>query len=101
MVTDRDWPGGGEYRGREEFKRFMQQFMEAFATIRFEQVTEPEIVGSTPVFRGHWTGAGMTSGIEASSVDFSVVFWSRDGLITEIRFFFHDAEAREYARSRT
>ncbi len=101
MATDRNWPGGGTYHGREEFKRFLEQFLEAFSKIRFDEVTEPEIVGSAPVFRGHWTGSGQASGIEASSVDFSVVFWSHDGRIDETRFFFDDEEAREFARSRT
>ena len=101
MATDRTWPGGGTYRGRPEFQRFLSQFLEAFSTIRFEHSREPEIVGGAPVFRGHWTGAGASSEIEASSVDFSVVFRSRDGLVDEVYFFFDDDEAREHARSQT
>ena len=101
MRTDRTWPGGGTYRGRAEFQRFLSQFLEAFSSVRFDFTTEPEIVGDAPVFRGHWTGAGAASEIEASSVDFSVVFRSRDGLVDEVFFFFDDDEAREHARSRT
>ena len=101
MATDKTWPGGGTFHGREEFKRFLGQFLEAFSTVRFEKTREPEIVGGAPIFCGHWRGAGQASGVETSSVDFFVVFWSREGVIDEVRFFFGEAEAREHARSRT
>ncbi|HEX2127631.1 MAG TPA: nuclear transport factor 2 family protein [Solirubrobacterales bacterium] len=91
------WPERGTFTGIDAFKRFLSQFLDAFSTVRFEHVREPEVIGELALFRGHWSGAGATTGIQADSVDFSVVFSARDGLIDHARFFVSDEEARLFA----
>ena len=98
MATDPRWPGGGEYRGLEAYKRFMAQFTEAFASVRFEEEREPETVGEWALFRGRWIGPGATSGIETPSPWFTVAVRVHDARIGEMRFFFLDEEARDYVR---
>jgi hypothetical protein len=97
MVTDPRWPGGGEFRGQVAFRRFMDQFLEAFAGIRFQEEREPEVLADAALFNGRWIGMGVSSRIETASVPFWVLHRSRNGLITESRFFFDEAEAREAA----
>jgi hypothetical protein len=48
------------------------------------------------LFRGHWSGTGATTEIPTDSVDFSVVFSARDGLVDMARFFVDDEEARAF-----
>ena len=97
MVTDPRWPGGGEFSGKAAFRRFMGQFLEAFDRIRFKEERDPEVIGDAVLFQGRWVGLGVSSRIETASVPFWVVHRSRSGLITESRFFFNEAEAREEA----
>ena len=95
------WPERGTFVGIEAFKRFLEQFMEAFSTVRFEFARDPEAIGHLALFRGHWSGQGATTGIATDSVDFSVVFSAREGLIDESRFFVDDPEARAFIAERT
>ncbi len=96
LVTDDGWPGGGRYEGKEGFKRFIGQFLEAFSEVRFEQDQQPEIIGDFALFRGAWIGRGATSGIPGESPHFTVVFSSRNGLVDQVRFYIDDAEARTF-----
>ncbi len=99
MVTDPLWPGGGTYEGIDGFKRFLEQFVEAFSEVHWEQVREPEVIRDLALFRGRWVGSGASTGIEAASVEFSVVFAARDGRVDLVRFSFDDDEARGFAAS--
>ena len=99
LVTDPAWPGGGRYEGREAFKRFIRQFLDAFATVRFVQDRTPEGVGAAALFRGRWVGAGASTKIETESVPFSVIFTARDGFVGQVHFVFDEERARELARS--
>jgi hypothetical protein len=101
MATDPTWPGGGEYGSREGFKHFLAQFTESFAWIKFEQVDDPRVAGRYGIFRGTWVGAGLASGAETRSAEFSVVLTSDGELVTEVRFYFHDEDALEFASSQT
>ena len=96
LVTDPGWPGGGRYEGRDAFKRFMGQFLEAFAEVRFEQDREPEVIGRHALFRGAWFGTGAASRIPGESPHFSAVFSARDGMIDEVRFYLEDEDARGF-----
>ena len=100
MATDARWPGGGEYNGREAYRRFLEQFMEAFAEVRFAEDREPEHVGDWTLFHGCWVGSGASTGIESASPAFTVAILARDGTIREARFFFVEDEAREFVASR-
>ncbi len=101
MVTDPTWPGGGEYGSREGFKHFLGQFTEPFEWIKFEMVDEPRVAGRFGIFRGVWVGAGLASGIETRSAEFSVLLTSDGERATEVRFFFRDEEALEFVSSQT
>lgn len=97
MVTDPAWPGGGEYRGVEAFRRFMSQFLEPFESIRFAPERAPEPVGATTaLFHGAWVGRGAASGIEAATPGFWVVFEVAGERVREMRFFFRERAAREF-----
>lgn len=97
VATDPSWPGGGEFHGIDEFRRFIGQFLEAFDEIRFEEDAEPEIVGDAAIFHGRWIGLGATSGIETASPAFFVVFRAVAGRTTEVLFFFSGEAARANA----
>jgi hypothetical protein len=101
LVTDPSWPGGGEYRGIDAYRRFMAQFLEAFGGIRFQSESEPEAIGDFGLFQGRWLGLGAASGIETVSEPFWVLVLARDGKVSESRFFFGEAKAREHATSLT
>jgi SnoaL-like domain len=103
MATDRRWPGGGEFHGREEFERFLGQFTEAFSDVHYENTQAPAAHGAdVALFTGKWVGQGAASGIETISFEFSMVMrLNHDGLMAESRFFFDAEAAKEYARSPT
>jgi hypothetical protein len=79
----------------------MSQFLEAFAGVRFEETEPVEMIGDWVHYRGKWIGQGLTSQIETSSFEFSMLSRTDGERIVEARFFFDIGEAREYARSRT
>lgn len=99
LATDPSWPGGGEYRGMAAYRRFMDDFFDTFDEVRFVAVAEPEVVEDWLLLRGHWTGTGVSSGIETSSEDFTMLNRAANGLMTDVRAYFDDAKAREYASS--
>jgi hypothetical protein len=100
LVTDPQWLDGGRFEGVPAFRRFIDEFTEAFTTVRFVYEAEPEVIGSQVLFRGSWVGAGAASGIAAPSPPFSVVFSGRDGMLTDVRFFFAEANARAFIADR-
>jgi hypothetical protein len=73
----------------------MDQFLEAFEGIRFQQEGEAEVIGDAALLHGRWVGLGAASHIETTSVRFWVVYRSRAGRVTEARFFFSEDRARE------
>lgn len=95
LATDPRWPGGGEFHGADEYRRFMAQFLEAFEGIRFQEERPPEVVGDWALFHGRWVGLGAASGIATASAAFWAACRARDGLIAEARFFFDETDARE------
>jgi SnoaL-like domain len=97
MATAPMWPGGGTYEGIAGFRRFLDQFLDAFSEVRFEHLREPEAVGELALFRGRWVGSGASTGIETASIEFSVLFGTREGLVDQARFFVEDEDARRFA----
>ena len=95
LVTDPSWPGGGEFRGSEQYQWFMTQFLEAFEGIRFQPESEPEAIGEAALFHGRWVGLGAASGAETTSMPFWVAVRSSQGRVTEAGFFFDEEKARE------
>jgi SnoaL-like domain len=96
VTTETTWPGGGTFEGREAFRRFAAQFREAFGAVAFEETAEPESLGEWALFQGRWAGSGRASGIETTTRPFNVAVSSREGLITVMRFFWDEREARAY-----
>ena len=72
LITDRRWPGGGEFRGREAIGGFVDEFLSAFAEIHFEESTEPVETERGVRLAGRWVGSGLASGIETHSFDVTV-----------------------------
>jgi ketosteroid isomerase-like protein len=97
LVTDPAWPGGGRFEGREAYRRFMGQFLEAFEGIQLETTGEPQEVGDAALLRARWVGSGLASGIETASDEFSIAMVARDGMIGELHFSFSDSYARRIA----
>ena len=98
VATDPAWPGGGEYQGREEFGRFMAQFLEPWDELRYEAVEEPFEVNGHLIQRGSWVGRGRATGIPAS-LEFSVVTTVSEKRIARGDFFLSERDAIEFARS--
>jgi hypothetical protein len=73
-------------------------FEETWSSVRF-QIDEIEDVGETVLTRSRWLVVGTTSGVE-TELAFSAV-WAFDdaGEVAEVRVFFDETEAREFARS--
>jgi hypothetical protein len=94
LATDPSWPDGGEFRGIEEYERFMGQFLEAFEGIQFKEESAPEAIGGVALFHGRWVGLGAASGIETASAPFWVLVKARAGKIAEARFYFDEEAAR-------
>lgn len=97
VATDPAWPGGGEYRGREEFERFISQFLEPWEELRYEPAGEPFAVNGRLIQRGTWVARGRTTGIPGT-LEFSVVTTVRDGLIARGDFFLSERDAVEFAQ---
>lgn len=98
VATDPAWPGGGEYRGREQFERFVEQFLEPWEELRYEPAGEPFEVNGRLIQRGSWVGRGRTTGIPGR-VEFSVVTTARGERIARGDFFLSERDAIEFARS--
>lgn len=92
MATDPSWPGGGEYRGPGDQRRFLEQFLEPWEELRYERTQEPVTRGSCVVERGRWAGRGRVSGL-AGQLDFTVVISIRDRLVTRSDFFIRHEDA--------
>jgi hypothetical protein len=97
MVTAVEWPGGGIFQGPEECGRFLRQFEEAWARIRFEY-SEPEVVAGRVFAPSKWVAEGQSSGIE-STVDFFSVTTLRGELACRFDAFFRRSLALEFART--
>ena len=97
LVTDPAWPGGGRFEGREAYRTFMAQFLEAFDGIQLETMGEPQEVGDVALFRARWVGSGVSSGIETVSAEFSIVMVARDGMVAQLHFSFSDSYAQRIA----
>jgi ketosteroid isomerase-like protein len=95
--TDPRWPGGGEFHGRDELLRFLEQFLEPWEELRYERMAEPEPINGCVVERGRWAGRGRATGIEGS-IEFTSVATLRDGLVARIDFFIDHGEALEFVR---
>ena len=95
--TDVRWPGGGEFRGRDELMRFLEQFLDPWEELRYERTDDPEIINGHVVERGRWAGRGRATGIEGS-IDFTSVATFRDGLMARSDFFIDHDEALRFAR---
>jgi hypothetical protein len=96
--SDPRWPGGGEFRGREEIMRFMDQFLEPWEEIRYQAVSNPIEVNGRLVERGSWVGSGRSSGIPGT-VEFTVVTSPRAGRMARMDVFLSHKDAVDYARS--
>ncbi|MDP9187962.1 MAG: nuclear transport factor 2 family protein, partial [Actinomycetota bacterium] len=42
--TDPQWPGGGEFRGREQLLGFLEQFLEPWEAMRYERTSDARMV---------------------------------------------------------
>lgn len=72
LITDRRWPGGGEFRGTEAIAGFVDEFRSAFSEIHFEESAEPLETERGVRMSGRWVGSGAASGIETHSFDITV-----------------------------
>lgn len=97
MVTAREWPGGGTFRGPEETGRFLRQFEEAWARVRLEY-SDPQVIEGRVFAPSRWVTEGKASGIE-STVDFFSVTTLRGELACRFDAFFKRDVALEFART--
>jgi len=96
ITTETTWPGGGTFESRDDASRFIAQFLEGFGTVAFEETAEPEDLGAWALFHGRWAGSGRSSGIQTTTREFNVAVCTREDVITEMRFFWDEREARAH-----
>jgi hypothetical protein len=91
-----EWPGGGVYEGAEAADRFMRDFEEAWASVRFEY-SDAEVVNGRVLAASKWLVVGEASGAP-TSVEFFTVTTLRGELICRFDAFFTREEAVAFAR---
>jgi ketosteroid isomerase-like protein len=94
--TDRDWPGGGEFRGRAQIEPFLIEFLDPWNELRYEVREEPVEVGPWLVERGRWHGTGRSSGIEGT-IEFTSVARFEAGLMSRLDAFLSHDDALAFA----
>jgi uncharacterized protein (TIGR02246 family) len=85
-----------ERRGRDEARRFAEEFFEAWAVDFVSKLDTVRVYGNAVVARVVFTGHGRTSGVEISERMFEVYFFE-DGLITRFEDFTDREEALKAA----
>ncbi|MGZ5314974.1 MAG: nuclear transport factor 2 family protein [Solirubrobacterales bacterium] len=98
--TDGRWPGGGVFQGREATMRFLEEFLDPWADVRYEPVGEPEPHGELLLQRGRWFAHGATTGL-GGRIDFALVAEYREGRLSSAAFFLDYDEARAFAAAAT
>jgi ketosteroid isomerase-like protein len=87
-------PDAAIHRGREAFRRYLQQWMDSFDGLRAD-IEEYIDAGDDQVFTWvRWTGRGHVSGVDADW-HLAVVYTLRDGRVVRGEEYFHRAEALE------
>jgi hypothetical protein len=99
LASAPEWPGGGTYEGAEAANRFMSDFQEAWASVRFEY-SDAEVINGRILAASRWLVEGAASGAP-TSIDFFTVTTLRDGLICRFDAFFTRDEALQFARAAT
>jgi uncharacterized protein len=92
--TSREDPDAATHRGRQAYRRYVEQWMESFDGLRAD-VQEYIDVGDDRVFtRVRWTGRGRTSGADADW-HLAIIYTMREGQIVRGEEYFDRAEALE------
>jgi ketosteroid isomerase-like protein len=91
-VTSEEDPDAATHRGRESFRRYIEQWMESFEGLRAE-VEEWIDVGDDRVLAwARWTGRGRTSGVGADW-HLAIIYTVRDGRIVPGEEYFERQQA--------
>jgi ketosteroid isomerase-like protein len=92
--TSEEDPDAAIHRGREAFRRYVEQWMESFEGLQVD-AEEYIDVGDDRVFTWtRWTGRGRTSGVDADW-HLAIVYTMREGRIVRAEEYFDRAEALE------
>jgi ketosteroid isomerase-like protein len=92
--TSREDPDAATHRGRQAYRRYVEQWMESFDGLRAD-VEEYIDVGDDRVFTWvRWTGRGRTSGADADW-HLAIIYTMREGQIVRGEEYFDRAEALE------
>jgi ketosteroid isomerase-like protein len=84
------FPEPGPLRGREEYRRWLEDIGSAWTDVRWEIVEQFPVGEDRVVQRGEWGGEGTASGIRTTS-SITGVSTVRGGKITRVEFYFdHD-----------
>ena len=87
-------PDAAVHRGREAFRRYLQQWMDSFDGLHAD-VEEYIDSGDEQVFTWvRWTGRGRASGVDADW-HLAVIYTLRDGRVVRGEEYFHRADALE------
>ena len=94
--TSAEDPDAATHRGRQAYKRYVEQWIESFDGLHVD-VEEYIDVGGERVFTwSRFTGRGRTSGVPADWY-LAVIFTIRDGKVVRAEEYFDRAEALEAA----
>jgi ketosteroid isomerase-like protein len=92
-------PDAQPVRGRDAYRRFIEESGSAWARARFEVVEASALDEQRVLLRGRWGGEGQSSGI-AASASTSIINTLQNGLIVRVEFHFDQGEAPAAARPR-
>jgi uncharacterized protein len=92
--TSREDPDAATHRGRQAYRRYVEQWMESFDGLRAD-VDEYIDAGDDRVFTWiRWTGRGRKSGADADW-HLAIIYTMREGQIVQGEEYFDRAEALE------
>jgi len=87
-------PGAAVYRGHEDLRRHIEDYLDAWADSGF-QIEEISSVGDRVLARGRYVGVGQQSGMRLEDNVVSGVYDLRRGRILRVRQFVDESEALE------
>ena len=92
-------PGAAAYRGHEDLRRHIEDYLDAWADSGF-QIEEISPVGDRVLARGRYVGVGQQSGMRLEDNVVLGVYDLQRGRILCVRQFVDESEALEAARLR-
>ena len=98
IASDIEWrtaaedPDAGTHRGRDAFRRYIEQWRDSFDDLRAEPEDWIDVDDEHVFAWTHWSGRGRTSGVDADW-NLGIVYTIRDGRVVRGEEYFDRTEA--------